>query len=155
MFYLNDQYIIIGSLGTSQLLSILTGLTVLFLVIYILTKRVSKGFFLILSVIFLLSCEAIMLLVGFSPNYQYTTYVSDNKAHTIVVEEKSTNTEIAIRFYKKISAAIYTPVHNATFTDGKRDKYNLGDYTVSFDDEYTKITVPLASEAAFWVPHKK
>ena len=49
-----DQYVIIGNLGTSQLLSILTAVCILFFTIYILTKGISKKNFIILSIFFLL-----------------------------------------------------------------------------------------------------
>ena len=102
-----NYYVIIGSLGTGHLLSILTAFNILFFVIYILTKRITKNFFISLSIVFLVLAEVILLLMGFSPNYKYSTHIYNDNTHTIVVEEKTTNHEITIRFYKKIFTVVY------------------------------------------------
>lgn len=148
-----DQYVIIGNLGTSQLLSILTAVCILFFTIYILTKGISKKNFIILSIFFLILGEIILIFVAFYPCHQYTSHISDDNAHVIVVEEKSTSTETAVNFYRKTFWVFHKPIENFMFSDAKKDRYQFGDYIIDFDDKHTKITMPILSDEPYLTEH--
>lgn len=149
-----NRYVIIGAFGTNQLLAILPAFSILFFGIYIFARCTAKSIFVKFSIVFLVLTAVILLLVGFLPQYRYTTHVSDDNLHKIVVEEKLANGEGSVRFYRMVSPAVYVPVYNAILTADNIDKYNFGDFTVTFDDEYTRFSIPLTSSAEFLLPHK-
>ena len=150
-----DYYVIVGNFGTSRLLAILSTFSILFFIVYILTKRASKNLSVIISTVFLALAEAVLLLIAFLPNYQCSTHVSTDNIHTVVVEEKSTANETSIQFYKKVFGAVYEPIYRVKFTDSKKEKYVFGEYTLTFDEKYTSINVPLFSSTEFLLPHSK
>lgn len=150
-----SYHIIVGSLGTGQLLAALPALTVFFFGLYILSRRMGKSIYVKFSFAFLVIAVAILLLLGFSSKYRYTTHVSEDALHTVVVEEKSNVTQTSVQFYKKVFGVVYEPIYYVKFTKEQKDQYLFGDYTLTFDDQYTSITVPLFSSTEFLLPHSK
>ena len=146
-----SYHIIVGSLGTSQL----PALTIFFFALYILSRRMEKSIYVKFSFAFLVIAVAILLLLGFSSKYRYTTHVSEDTLHTVVVEEKSTATQASAHFYKKVFGVVYEPIYYGKFTKEQKEQYLFGDYTLTFDDQYTSITVPLFSSTEFLLPHSK
>ena len=148
-----NRYIIIGSVGTDKILAILATLSILFFSVYLLTKHKLKNLFTGFSLAFLVLTGVVLLVLSFYPKYNYSTHISDDNIHTVVVEEKSISTQVWVHFYKKSFGAVYEPIYSVKFTDDKKDDYKFGDYILTFDDQYTSITVPLFSSTEFLLPH--
>lgn len=150
-----SYHIIVSSLGTSQLLATLPALGIFFFALYILSRRMKKSIYVKITIVLLVMTAVILLLLGFSSKYRYTTHISEDNLHTVVAEEKSTDTQASVQFYKKVFGAVYEPIYYVKFTKEQKDQYAFGDYTLTFDDQYTSITVPLFSSTEFLLPHSK
>lgn len=146
-----DYYIFIGNLGTSKVLTILAGVAILFLSLFIVTGANSKKIITISSVLLLILSEIIMIAITFLPKYQYIQQPSG--PYTVMVEEKTSHDQISITFSKKTSAIFYKHMYAVTFTGKKKDNYVSGDYSLAYNEKYARINIPSNNTTAILIPH--
>lgn len=146
-----DYYIFIGNLGTSKVLTILAGVAILFLSLFIVTGANSKKIITISSVLLLILSEIIMIAITFLPKYQCIQHPSG--PYTVMVEEKTSHDQISITFSKNISGIFYKHMYAVTFTGKKKDNYVSGDYTLAYNEKYARINIPSNNTTTILIPH--
>lgn len=146
-----DYYIFIGNLGTSKLLTILAGVAIVFLSLFIITDTKPKKIITISSVLLLILSEVIMIAITFLPKYQYIHHPSG--PYAVMVEEKTSHEQISITFSKNISGIFYKHMYAVTFTGKKKDNYISGDYSLAYNEKYARINIPSNNTTAILIPH--
>lgn len=148
-----DYYIVIGGYGTSQILTILAGLDIMLVSLFLLSGNKTKSVITVVSVSFLILTEVMLLIMTFTPKYAYTLHPSSDEYCSVMVEEKTTHDKISVTFSKKTSAIFYKHIYGVSFSDSKKDSYKYGDYTISVDEKYVRINIPSNNKTQILIPH--
>ena len=151
----SNYHIIVGNINSNQILSILSSTAIVFFICYLVLSDGKKLYIWICTI--LLSFTAMTsVFIGFMPNYRYTEFVSEDKEHTLIVEEKTTSSSIYIRVYEKINYYIYNSDYSATLSKEKfGDSYKYGDFYVAFDKNKYRVLIPLYSTTPTPIPYHK
>ena len=152
---IGDYYILINNFSSNQILAILSSISVVFFLCYLFLEKKGRIYRVVSMVLLVLTC-AILVFTGFAPKYRYTEIVSEDKKHTIVVEEKTTGSSTYIRAYEEITKPIYHSIYAITLNKKKfGDSYQYGDFDIVLREKSYKISVPLYSKSYSIVPYHK
>ena len=148
-----SYYVIIGNCGTSHVLTILSGLDILFISLFLLTGSKAKSIITIASVVFLILTEVMLLFMTFSPKHMYTLHPAVDGFYPVMIEEKTTHDKTSVTFSKKTSGIFYKHMYGISFSNDKKDSYKYGDYTIVFDEKFARINVPSSNKTQVLIPH--
>lgn len=152
---IGDYYIIIGNTSSNQILSIFSSIAIVFFICY-LALGTDKRLTVWICAILLSFTAAISLFIGVMPNYRYTEFVSEDKKHTLIVEEKMTSSAVYIRAYEHVDSCFYNSTYAITLSNKKYGtSYKYGDFFVAFEAKWYRVLVPLYSTTPIDIPYHK
>ena len=140
---LGNYHVIINNCNSNLILTILSTAGILSFSCYIILGMNKKMYIATCTILMLLTA-ALSLFLGFSPEYRYTTIVSEDGKHTMVVEEKTTSTAVYIKAYEEVASPLYFSKHGVSLSKQKfGDSYKYGDFYIVFIENAYKVYVPL------------